>query len=264
MSSKTDDQVGGENNNKAGKNPNQEPKRYPGRRGRFNRSNNAFKGETPGMQGHVFEVLNEQMSKGQFKQTMEALERYAGQTYPKEITLLQPLFKRLEEPKIDPPDPPTNENEGVKDEEGVTPSNTKTSNEWEVLLYTERVKMFLRQEEALKGVMISLFNTVLGQCSPRMKDELRSNKKYEEICKNDDLTGLLNLIKVTSHQFTTNRSLEECLDEATRRIMTYQQGDHESVADHIKNIRNMCEILEHYGGWFIDDQALIEAAKKKG
>ena len=45
--------------------------------------------------------------------------------------------------------------------------------------------------------------------------------------------------------------------------MLCQQGEDDSVADHIKNVKNLCQVLEHYGGWFIDDTKLIEAAKKK-
>ena len=157
----------------------------------------------------------------------------------------------MEEPSIEAPEPPTNKVKSEVKTKGGEVLMTEEPTKWEKLAYTERVKMFLRQDEAVKGAMIGLYNIVLGQCSPRMKDELESNKKYEAISKNDDLVGLLKLIKVTSHQFTTNRSLEECLDEATVKIMTYQQGDHECVSDHIKNIRNMCQVLQHYRGWLL-------------
>ena len=45
---------------------------------------NQFKGETPGMQGRVFclQSESEQVKKGEFKDTMEALERYDGRVYP--------------------------------------------------------------------------------------------------------------------------------------------------------------------------------------
>ena len=70
------------------------------------KSRATFKGKTPGMHGNLFEVLGEKGIKNQFKDSLEALERYAGETYPKEITLLQPIFKRLERPNLEPPTPP--------------------------------------------------------------------------------------------------------------------------------------------------------------
>ena len=62
-----------------------------------------FKGETPGMNGKVFRLQSEQSKKGEFKDAMEALERYAGRTYPLDTTKLQALFKSLESPEYDEP-----------------------------------------------------------------------------------------------------------------------------------------------------------------
>ena len=141
------------------------PKRPGDRPGRGPRLTNTFKGETAGMQGHVFEVLGERVTKRQFEDTLEALERYAGETYPGEIALLQPLFKRLEYPKVEAPEPPGMETKikeiKIEDQDESDESTTGPS-EWEKLLYTERVKMFLRQEEALKAALIGIYNVVLG------------------------------------------------------------------------------------------------------
>ena len=71
------------------------------------------------------------------------------------------------------------------------------------------------------------------------------------------------LIKTISHRFTVNKILEESLDVATFGVMMYHQSDHDMVASHIKNIKNLCQAMEHTGGWFIDDKELIKVAKKK-
>ena len=96
-----------------------------------------------------------------------------------------------------------------------------------------------------------------------MQDQLESNEEYTKIFKADDLVGLLKVIKVLSHQFAVNRSSEESLDNATLKMIAYQQGDDDLVADHIKNIKNLCNMLEYYGGWFVDNRKLIDAARKK-
>ena len=96
-----------------------------------------------------------------------------------------------------------------------------------------------------------------------MQDQLEANENFAKISQADDIVGLLKLIKVLSHQFAVNRSLEESLDDATLKMMLYQQGEDESVADNIKNMKNLCQVLVHYGGWFIDNTKLIEAVKKK-
>ena len=71
-----------------------------------------------------------------------------------------------------------------------------------------------------------------GQCSRKMKDQLEANKKFTKISKGEDVVGLLKLIKVLSHQFAVNRSLEELLNVETFKMMAYQQGEDDSVADH--------------------------------
>ena len=77
--------------------------RKKGQNGRNSKYSNQFKGETPGMQGKVFRLQSEQAKKGEFKDTMEALERYAGRAYPLDTTKLQVLFKQFETPKFDEP-----------------------------------------------------------------------------------------------------------------------------------------------------------------
>ena len=84
------------------------------------------------------------------------------------------------------------------------------------------------------------------------------------IAKNDDVVGLLKLINILSHQYTANQSLAESIDNAVLKLMKYyQQGEEDSVSEHIKNIKDLCQVLEHYRGWFMNDQMLIDIKKKK-
>ena len=292
MNNKNEPQANGPSARSA-KDPNQTLKKTGTRNQKTTKNGTVFKGETPSMHGNVFEVLGEKGIKNQFKDTLEALERYAGETYSEEIFLLQPIFKRLERPKLEPPKPPTKKPAGtptktqksiVKTKEEQEPStkeeqelsfsddqqsDTKTGededalSEWDRLIHTERIKMYLRQEQRLKAAMIGIYNVAWGQCSRRMKDQLEANKKYADIKKNDDIVGLLRLVKVLSHQYAGTRTVEESIDDAVFKLMTYHQGENDSVSDHIRNIKNLCQVLEHYGGWFMNDQDLIKAEEKK-
>ena len=230
-----------EKDNKESGSPNQKA----GHRLKVPKALTNFKGKTPGMNGNVFQVMGESGIKNQFKESLEALERYTGETYPREVALLQPLFKRLETPKLEQPKAPTNPTKKTVKVEGTLGSqDTKGSKDttgaeeqvdkWEQVIFTERVKMYLHQEERLKSVMIALYNVTWGQCSRTMKDQLEAHQDFSKIAKADDVVGLLKLVKVLSHQFAVNRSLEESLDDAILRMMTYQQGDEDTVADHIK------------------------------
>ena len=60
------------------------------------RTTPTFKGETPGMNGNVFEIHSEQRKKGQFQESMDALKVYASTTYKKDIQFLTPMFTNLD------------------------------------------------------------------------------------------------------------------------------------------------------------------------
>ena len=47
-----------------------------------NRWTNSFKGATPDMDGKVFQIQSEYAKKGQFEDTLEALQRYVGRFFP--------------------------------------------------------------------------------------------------------------------------------------------------------------------------------------
>ena len=55
---------------------------------------NTFKGETQEMNGNVFQLQSEHGRKGQFDDTLEALQRYAGKFYPKDSVFLLPIFTK--------------------------------------------------------------------------------------------------------------------------------------------------------------------------
>ena len=73
---------------------------------RHGKSNNQFKGETPGMMGKVFRLQSEHAKKGEFEETMEALERYSGRNHPLDASALQVLFRELKTPSYSEPEPP--------------------------------------------------------------------------------------------------------------------------------------------------------------
>ena len=80
--------------------------------------------------------------------------------------------------------------EGVEAEEGEDEQEEDSSDgdadsEWTRIMYTERIKMFLRQEERLKAAMIGLYNVAWGQCSRRMKDQVEASDGFAEIKKKD-------------------------------------------------------------------------------
>ena len=64
---------------------------------------NTFKGKETEMNGNVFQLPSERRSKGQFNETLEALQLYTSKHFKKDIDILQPLFDHLSMPEIPKP-----------------------------------------------------------------------------------------------------------------------------------------------------------------
>ena len=220
-----------------------------------NKKDFVFKGKTPDMQGNVFQVHGEPRKRGEFKRTMDALERYVGMYYSLDTVLLQPLFKDLSEPKITPPKTPSEKREeamGVKTEADEAPS------EWEKIIYMEETKMFLKNKERLQVTLVALYNVVWGQCSRKMKDRLMAKKKYEKVKATNDVKELLVLVKIISNQFQVGMKVTESLMNAKQKLLSYRQGDLDTNAVHVKNIKDLYEVVEYYGGaGMFEDESLI-------
>ena len=134
-----------------GKGPNQFRK--------HNRTGLSFKGDTEGMNGHVFQTYTEQSKWCKFQRTLEELQVYCSTTYRQEADLLETLFNRLENPNLDKPTKPVfSEDNDVKSIEEK--------------IYKEEIKAYVRAKINLEATLRSLFNVVLGQCSMSLKSKL--------------------------------------------------------------------------------------------
>ena len=170
------------------------------------------------MQGKVFRLQSEQVKKGEFKETLEALERYAGRAYPLDNTKLQTLFKNLETPTYEEPKVP---NKDTVPDFFKTEEHDITS-EWERIRYVEDYKMYLKNKERLTSTLIGLYNITWGQFSRKMQDRLKAEDSFKAIQTENNVAGLLKLIKIVSHKFEATVCLDESLWEVKRRFLTYR------------------------------------------
>ena len=221
---------------------------------------NDFKGETPAMNGHVFQVHAEQKKRGQFQDTLDALKVYASTAYRKDINHLTRLFSELKTPEVPRPEEP------VKIEQKDSDGNIKTViTKFSETVFQERVKLWIKDESSLRATTQSLYNIVWGQCSKLMQNKLKAVANFQDTENAGDVTTLLKDIRGISHQLETNTSVYDSLDEAKRLYYAYKQGEDETNDKHLKNFKNLVEVIEHFGGDIFQDQALIkhEMAKDK-
>ena len=73
------------------------------------RHDKVFKGETPQMNGNVFQTHSKQSSKTQFNYTLDALRIYASTAHKTDIEALNMLFTQLQTPCLHRPIEPKKE-----------------------------------------------------------------------------------------------------------------------------------------------------------
>ena len=151
---------------------------------------NTFKGETPGMNGHVFQTHVKQKKRGQFQDTLDALKVYASTTYHKDINHLTILFSELKTPEVAQP------LELVKIKRKDTDGKISTViTKFSEIVFQEQVKLWIKETSSLKATTQSLYNIVWGQCSKLMQNKLKAIKDFQTMENNDDVTLLLKEIR---------------------------------------------------------------------
>ena len=110
------------------------------------------------MNGHIFQVHNEQASKTQFLRTMQELKTYVAQSYKPYVSYLSHLFQ------------------GEIGTHSVPKSDALSADADDVdkASFQEDIQLWAKDKRNLKETMVSLFDVIWGQCSPMMQAELKA------------------------------------------------------------------------------------------
>ena len=145
-----------------------------------------FAGYVAGMNGHAFQVHNEQASKTQFLRTMQELKTYVAQCYKFHVSYLSPLFQdEIGTPSVPKPDALPADADDI-DKAG----------------FQEDIQLWVKDKRILKKTLVSLFDVIWAQCSPMMQAKLKAEFTAKGKSIDDkDVTLLLKAIKGVSHRF---------------------------------------------------------------
>ena len=110
--------------------------------------------------------------------------------------------------------------------------------------------------------MVSLYNVVWGQCSKLLQNKLKSNNKYNSIDDNCDVVELLKEIKLMSNKIEENTSVYDALHEAKLKLYRYQQNDDETLADRMRNFKDLCNSVEYHRADAFFDKELADKEKR--
>ena len=198
-----------------------------------------FKGSMASMNGNVFQLPGERKKRGQFQETIKALKTLASLEFKKEIMYLEPLFRKLENPRLLKPVKP--EPTTVTDADGnVQEAKIDTV---DMDIYKAKVAEYVKKEERIEQTKASLFNP----------NKLKGVKGYETMELTADVAGLLKSIRDLS---------TETLDDLKRQFYLYHQQPGEDNATHLTKFQDLVDVLEHFGSSCFLDDILVEHEKK--
>jgi hypothetical protein len=204
-----------------------------------------FKGNTEGMNGHVFQCYTECSDKKQFSKTVEALGEYVAKNmkYPGDMS---PLTKSTtpKTPKLPRPKALTDEQK----KDSVADA-----------IWALELKAYIARRDYLEGNLKSAYVIIWGQCSEPMRAKLRSLDDHESKSESSDCVWLLKEIKAITYQFEGQRYVFLSIDDAHANFYKYKQGFDEPIADYLHNFQSRVEVLEHYGGSVGHDPTLLKS-----
>jgi len=194
------------------------------------RASTVFKGDTVGMNGHVFQCFEERRDPVQFTKTMDALNSYAKRDL--KTTDLGSLFlSPITQPTIEMP-------AEVGDK----------ATDVELLIQREEVKQYVSRTKDLKGHLAAIHSVAWGQCSEALKAKLKSLNGFKEKFDGHDCVWLFGKIGSVMQKFEETRHAYTSMVVVMNNLSSCRQGPDQIVSDYIDRIRTIAETIEHHGG----------------
>ena len=148
-------------------------------------SSNKYKGKTEALNGNCFHTNSENPKRTEFITTLEAIKMYAAKEYKTQFTHMKDtLFEKFEQPILTAPT-----------------KIASTADEIDKLIYIEDYKVYKKDEKELKNALMTLFDVIVGQCSPLLKSKLKALQTWDAMEANSEVGPLLKEIKYVTNQF---------------------------------------------------------------
>ena len=230
----------GDTNNSASNNTNTAAVEMISRPNLQKKPKEKFEGETPDMNGHVFQTYSESQDKRQFTKTMEALQHYVNKhcKFPRDMA---DLFQ-LKTPTVTEP---------------ADISSSDANNKLKIFKWTEKAKAYLKHDQALKDNFRDIYSVIWGQCSLSLQAKIKLGKDFVEKDNNKDCAWLLKEVKNAIYKFDSSRDIFYSIAEA-RSNLEYLKQNKESEDEFYDMFRNHIEAFEIFGGDIGNDRGLIE------
>ena len=205
--------------------------RNPERRNRANQkhpTSTKFEGKNPDLKGFVYDIRLGGSNAEEFATTTKEISEWIARTYEDGGA---DIGNAIDPDKLefDPfpviTDPPA----------AATMVQIKT---WEF-------KMKQRFHEEFKRAQLSklAYATVLGQCSPAVRDRIEASNTWASISSANDVIGLLKLLRISLFSGATSRHVIHAIQEAQEKFHAFRQSKHMSDADYLARFKNLHDAM---------------------
>ena len=192
---------------------------------------NAFKGAIAELGSHVY-TLGDLRQADRYVKSTEMLTLYVGRLYGKKMAN---LMKGKEWTPTPPPKP--------TDSEGVQTRNTLVD-PFDLEAYKHDYQQYKKELREYDDHKSKVFIIIRGQCALSMATHLETLSEYNALEVQDDVIGLLALLKKLTHGGATVRYEYLAMVESLRTLLTTTQDPTKPISSHYNTWYAAVEVFE--------------------
>ena len=126
-------------------------------------------------------------------------------------------------------------------------------------LFKEEIRLYIKDKKSLESTTASLCSVVWGQCSKLIQNKLKASQKYTDLDNNNHVAALLIEIKLLSNKMEENMSTYDALHEAKLKFFRYQQAKDKTLADHMRNFKDLMNSIDYHGRDIFFNKEMVES-----
>ena len=204
----------------------------------------SWKAASSGFDGKYFSLANE-LGTGRdsnFKETMQKVEVYVAENFPKSAKSMRKLFNDPpSNPIITPPEEPTGAN---------------AESRLQIALHMDKVGRYHVAKDTLENNLHSLFTVLWGQCSPGVQGRLRGLTQFLPKKEAHDCSWLLEEIRQVMYNSSSGRYKLKLLYEAKLDLLKFTQG-RLGVNEYFDTFMDKVDAFEYAGGELGQDHGIL-------
>ena len=120
-----------------------------------------------------------------------------------------------------------------------------------------KIKKYVDREEIMEEKLKRAFKILHGNCTESLLAKLGGDGKYEDIESDQEVIGIMKLIKGVIFKFYGNRELTHIIWEAYVSVFRYRQHKFETNQEYFERFKNSTSFITQYDGSIGQDTGLI-------